>query len=283
MKETTIKIMLDDISFKQKPEPDDVSKIQVRLKNTNSYKEVSIKELLDYIGTGHTIIPAVMYGGTKAENWVEQQLFEVDIDNTDNGEVIRPEKIISLLKDNNIYPFAYYYTFSSTEEKPKFRLLFKTDEVISDINKAKFIIETLVEFIPQSDHACINVNRLYHGTNAQEKKVIMLDENAVITLDDIVRIYKNPEEEKQIKKDSSFWNMVREYNWLDYLKDAAALGYKDSGNRRDFNVCPICKHKKDFSYFKDTNRFTCFGANGQVNGTFIDYLVLQVSFFQNLL
>ena len=115
MKETTIKIMLDDVSFKQKPEPDDVSKIQIRLKNTNSYKEVSMKELLDYIGTGHTIIPAVMYGGTKAENWVEQQLFEVDIDNTDEGEVIGPEELINLLKDKNIYPFAYYHTFSSTD------------------------------------------------------------------------------------------------------------------------------------------------------------------------
>lgn len=274
MKTSTIKIMLDDVSFKQKPEPDEVSKIQMRLKNTNSYKEVSIEELLNYIGTGHTIIPAVMYGGTKAENWVEQQLFEVDIDNTDDGKIIKPEEVINLLINNGIHPFAYYYTFSSTEEKPKFRLLFKTDELINDINKAKFIIETLVEFIPQSDHACVNVNRLYHGTNAQEKEVIMLDENAIITLNDIVRIYKNPEEEKRTKKDNGFWSMVNDYNWLDYLKDEEALGYKDSGNRRDFNVCPICKHKKDFSYFKDTNRFTCFGANGQVNGTFIDYLVL---------
>ena len=66
MKTSTIKIMLDDVSFKQKPEPDEVSKIQMRLKNTNSYKEVSIEELLNYIGTGHTIIPAVMYGGTIA-------------------------------------------------------------------------------------------------------------------------------------------------------------------------------------------------------------------------
>lgn len=272
METSTLKIMLDDVSFKQKPE--DVSKIQTRLQNTNMYKEVNLKELLTYIGTGHTIIPAVMYGGTKAENWVEQQLFEIDVDNINPGKIVWPEEVIKLLKDNNINPFAYYYTFSSTDEKPKFRLLFKTDEVINDVKKAKFIIETLVEFIPQSDHACVNVNRLYHGTNAQEKEVIMLDENAIITLNDIVRIYKNPEEEKRTKKDNGFWDMVNSYNWLDYLKDASALGYKDSGNRRDFNVCPICKHKKDFSYFKDTNRFTCFGANGQVNGTFIDYLVL---------
>jgi P4 family phage/plasmid primase-like protien len=274
MKESTIKIMLDDVSFKQKPMPDDVSQIQVRLKNANSFKEVSLKELLTYIGTGHTIIPAVMYGGTKAENWVEQQLFEIDVDNSEEADIIKPEEVINVLKDNNIYPFAYYYTFSSTDNKPKFRLLFKTDEVINDINKAKFIIKTLVDFIPQSDHACINVNRLYHGTNAQEKEVIMLEENAVITFDDIIRIYKNPDEEKRINKDNSFWTMVREYNWLDYIKDIATLGYKESGNRVDFKICPICKHKDDFSYFKDTNRFSCFGANGQVNGTFIDYLVI---------
>lgn len=275
MKKSTIKIMLDDVSFKQKPESDDVSKIQMRLKNTSSLKEVSFEELLNYISTGHTIIPAVMYGGTKSENWVEQQLFEVDVDNNNQDEkIVSLDEVIRLLKDNNIYPFAYYHTFSSSIEKPKFRLLFKTDEIINDVNKAKFIIKTLVEFIPQSDNMCVNINRLYHGTNAQEKEVIMLDENAIITLDDIVRIYKNPEEEKQTKKDNNFWTMVKEYNWLDYLKEAAALGYNESGNRIDFQICPICKHKKDFSYFKDTNRFTCFGAHGGVNGNFIDYLRL---------
>lgn len=271
--ETTIKIMLDEVSFKQKPNSEDVSKIQMRLKNNNCLKEVTLEELLDFIGTGHTIIPAVMLGGTKSENWVEQQLFEIDIDNTDD-EIITPKNIINILNENGVYPFGYYYTFSSTNEKPKFRLMFRTEKIISDINQAKFIIQTLVDFIPQADRACVNVNRLYHGTNAEEKKVIMLDKEAIITLENIIQIYKNPEDEKRKKKDNGFWTTVNEYNWLDYLSEASALGVKESGNRVDFNVCPICKHKNDFSYFKDTNRFCCFGANGQKNGTFIDYLVL---------
>ncbi len=272
----TIKITLDDVSFKTKPTAEDVQKIQTRLKRSTSVKEVTLEELINYIKTGHTIIPSVMVGGTKRNNWVEQQLFEIDIDNNSDEEIVLPQELIKLFVDNNLPPFMYYHTFSSTKEKPKIRLLFKTAEPIKDINKADFLIKTLVDFAPQADKACTNVSRLFHGTNGDEKEVIMLNENAIITLDDVVKIYKPPVKESKPnnKKDEDFWDMVKNYDWLDYLKQSVTTEYKESGNRVDFLVCPICHHENDFSYYNDTHTFCCFGMNGNIQGSIIDYIMV---------
>ena len=65
--------MIDDIGYKNKPGKDDISKIQIRLRNESAIKEVTVEELFDYIGKGHTIVPAITVGGAKNENWKEQQ------------------------------------------------------------------------------------------------------------------------------------------------------------------------------------------------------------------
>lgn len=273
---STIKIILDSVGYKIKPTSDDIqNKIQPNLKKSTSVKEVTLIELVDYIKTGHTVMPAVMVGGTKKENWVEQQLFEVDIDNEREGKIVYPQELIKLCLDNGIHPFMYYHTFSSTDEKPKFRVLFKTPEPITDVNKAAFIIQTLIDFFPQSDLNCKNINRLFHGTNGDEKEVIMLDKEAVITLDDVVKIYKPPVKESKPnnKKDEDFWKMVENYDWLDYIKQYNVVDYKESGNRVDFLICPICHHKNDFSYYKNSHTFCCYGANGNIQGSFIDFLM----------
>lgn len=272
-KEILIKITLDNKSYKEKPTTEEVAKIQTRFKNNNLVKEVTLNELLNYIGDGHTIIPAVMNGGTTKENWIEQQLFEVDIDNEKDEDIITPDKTIKLLNDNNIYPFAYYYSFSSSIEKPKFRLLFKTNEPVTEVGKAEFIIKTLVDFIPQADTACINVSRLYYGTNQNEKKIIMVDKEAIITLDNIISIYKHPENNSNESKTKELLEKVKSYNWLDKLQSKYPIKGSDKGNRVDFIVCPICGHKDCFSYYKNSNTFYCFGSNGKKGGTYLDYLV----------
>ena len=86
--DTTIKITLDVMAFDYKPKAEDVTKIQTRLKNAESVKELTIEQLLIYIGKGHTIVPGVMIGGTKRENWVGQQLFFFYIDNTDETSIV---------------------------------------------------------------------------------------------------------------------------------------------------------------------------------------------------
>ena len=48
----TIKITLDDVSFKTKPTAEDVQKIQTRLKRSTSVKEVTLEELINYSKIG---------------------------------------------------------------------------------------------------------------------------------------------------------------------------------------------------------------------------------------
>ncbi len=271
--EKLIKITLDNKSYKEKPTAEEVAKIQTRFKNQNLVKEVNINDLLKYIGEGHTIIPAVMNGGTTKDCWIEQQLFEVDIDNEKDGDMVKPEDIIKSLNGSGIHPFAYYKSFNDSINKPKFRLLFKTEKPISEVGKAEFIIKTLVNYIPQSDEACTNVSRLYYGTNSNDKEVVLIDINAIITIEDVLRIYKNPEREKKESKDQEFWNKVRGYDWLEKIKEKYSVYGSESSNRIDFLICPICGHKHCFSYYKDTHTFCCYGANGGISGTYVDYMV----------
>jgi len=48
-----------------------------------------------------------------------------------------------------------------------------------------------------------------------------------------------------------------------------------SGGRIDFTVCPVCGHRDCFSFYIDTNSWTCFGASnatGITGGSYVDYL-----------
>ena len=39
-----------------------------------------------------------------------------------------------------------------------------------------------------------------------------------------------------------------------------------------FERCEICGHKKALVYYHETKTFKCFGANGNVGGSIIDYI-----------
>ena len=179
-----IKLLIDDFPYSSKPD-EEMGYIKTRFKDPNALKEVTVEQLFDYIGKGHTICPAVLKGGVGNENWKHQELVGIDIDNKELGKLITVDEAISLLKSNNINILGYYHTFSSCEEKQKFRLLFLLKEPVYDDVKMKFIIDTLIDFISQSDKACNDLSRCFYGTNKTTK---ILDPNATITYEDIVRL-----------------------------------------------------------------------------------------------
>jgi len=104
---------------------------------------VSINDLITAIEKGYSISPALMQGGAKAENWMEQQLFMIDIDNDNKTiPIMTVEQALEICKAKNIIPAFYYYSFSSSEDKPKYRLYFVMNEVITDTQTRALIINT---------------------------------------------------------------------------------------------------------------------------------------------
>lgn len=263
-----IKLMIDDIAYKSKPGDNDIPKIQIRLRNESAIKEVTIDELFDFIGKGHSIVPAVTTGGAKNENWKEQQLVCVDVDN-DDGEIITPADAIKKLQEKSISVLGYYHTFSSTENVPRFRLVFLLDKPCTNKNRIELVVKTLINFI-SGDQACKNPSRVFYGTDGQKKEVTVVNANATITLDDVMRIYKPSI--KDYNRDADFMQMVQNYDLLGYMKQENEVDHT-SGDITYFNDCSVCGHNNCLRYYHSTNSFYCYGSNGSIGGTIIDYLM----------
>ena len=174
---------IDSKGYQTKPEKKEFAFIRSRFRR-NVATVISLNQLEKAIETGHTIYP-VKAKGIRATDWEGQNLFIIDIDNDREGKMLTEEETIGICKKYNIKPIMIYQTYSHTPKYPKLRVLFLCEELITDEQKRKTIIETLIRLFPQADTACKNADRMFLGTN---KKVCYRDETAVFTFDDIIRI-----------------------------------------------------------------------------------------------
>ena len=272
-----VNLQIDNISYDNKENArKDFGKIKIRLQQDSLPTKVSIKEIADVLQEGRTISPAVM-SGTKAEDFREQQVFMVDIDNKrEDIPLLTVEEALSICEKNHLQPVFYYYTFSHTEKIPKFRLVFIMNEVVKDNTLRLMIIQSLISLFKQADTSCTNADRFFLGTN---KKVIICDLEARITVDSILDITSKSITEKKdssIKTDSELDKLKKDFDFFSYLKKRKKNGKVKYENSRYamFEKCEVCGHKEDLVYFKDTNSFFCFGASGNMGGSIIDYLII---------
>ena len=255
----TIELTIDTTMFEYKPNSSDTAKIKTRLNNPSSIKDVTVQEIFNCIAKGYTFCPAVLKGGTKNENWIQQELVAIDIDNEDTStDILTIDKAITLLKENNINPLGYYQTFNHTASKPKFRLLFLLDRPITETDEMKFILETLISFIPQADKSCKDLSRLFYGTN---KQAVILDPNARITYADIKNIASPKEDVKsksQHKISTELQQLIDKFDLLEFIiQDGNVIDYSTS-DVTYFKNCKICGHRDCLRYYHKTKSFYCF-------------------------
>ena len=140
---TKIRVHIDPKGYDEKPSGKEIGGIKSRLQKGTRPSLVTLEELVQKIRTGHSISPGIMEG-MSAKNWKEQQLFMVDIDNEEDGPILRIKDARAICRDNGL-PLAFcYQTFSYTKEHPKFRLAFVMDKPITDAGMRKHIMDTLV-------------------------------------------------------------------------------------------------------------------------------------------
>lgn len=152
-----VKVSIDNEPFTKKPSGYQIGMIKKRM--GQCWREMDLEKLADLNGNrGHTITPAHLEGGVSAKNCTAMQLFVLDFDGGYTfAELKRKCDAIGL-------KITYaYHTFSSTEEKEKFRAVFVCEELVED----KFIIETVLKMLykifPECDHSCINPDRMFFG------------------------------------------------------------------------------------------------------------------------
>ncbi|MBS5936797.1 hypothetical protein [Clostridium sp.] len=161
-----VTLNIDTEKHDKKPSKSETAAIQKRIGSLK--KEVTVKELVKAIEEGRSFKAAAL-NGNKNLNWESQQVFCIDVDNDERSinkyGMLTPEVAYDRFERLGIAPTFYYESFSSTNEKPKFRLVFLTPEPVYDVRIRNSIQIALMNIMPEGDRACKDLSRLFHGTN----------------------------------------------------------------------------------------------------------------------
>jgi len=165
-----IKTYIDNVSYQNKPEKNELGKITNRIKDfSENFREYEICELAYALINGHTVAPA---GIKSQEEWAEQQLVMLDFDNKEETNFTR-EEVLEYAETINLIPTFSYYTFNHLKTAPsknKFRFVYCFTEPIRDKKRMECIIKYLhirfKDFNP--DLSCEDIAKKFIGTNNQD-------------------------------------------------------------------------------------------------------------------
>jgi len=92
-----------------------------------------------------------------------------------------------------------------------------------------------------------------------------------ISFDKITKLHKP----KTTHLEQDLRVLVDSFDFLNYFKKNEDLGniIQQNSEYIMYEKCPICEHKKCFVYYFKEKTFYCFGANGNVGGSIIDFLI----------
>ncbi len=276
MEEEKFKLHIDTKGYKDKElAKKEFGIIKNRVQQDSPPVEVPLKVVVEELQKGKSVSPSVMKG-TKEKDFVEQQVFMVDIDNKKTDiPILTVEKAISICEKNHLPLAFYYFSFSHTEKLEKYRLVFVMDKVITDKVLRDTIIRRLIDLFEQADTSCTNADRVFFGTNKEAK---ILDLKARITVDNILKIPPKTtivKKKKTSRADKELERLINDFDFFSYLKERNGNIVRDNPRYIMFENCEICGHKNDLVYYPETNSFNCFSDKGKkekIGGTIIDYL-----------
>jgi len=260
-----IRTNIDTLSCKRKPSGLDIGGISNRTRRAEAVKEIELDELFTLVISGHTFTPAELNGPSKS-NWQSQQLLCIDIDNEatvtapdgrpitgENGKPVTaplpqpttPEFAHQLTRNYGLSACLIYQTFSSTNELPRFRMVFCLDKPLTDVNAAMNYTRRLAGIIPGADPAIATPERMIFGTT--QDKLVCKDAAARITEDALRKLPPAPLPVAQIperpqqpapartESDSDLSPVLEEIRsrWMD--------AYTPARDRKGI-VCPLCGH-----------------------------------------
>ncbi|CAK7037110.1 hypothetical protein [Tissierella sp.] len=183
-----LKLMISEARFVSKEECiKHIPAIKKNHKCKSYIKEVTTKELERYILEGHMIVPSILEEDKplRDEYFKGTQVFGLDFDNMEEviidgvktkqraGEelYLTLHKIVDRCCTYGIKPFMIYETFSSTDDCKRYRALFATEDIITDVEHRKKVLQSLMDIfyvngIPAADISCKDISRVFFGGKA---------------------------------------------------------------------------------------------------------------------
>lgn len=150
-------ITTDFLQQDSKPVGGAVAKIN---NNLNNVVDIDTSQDLLKLVTqpnGYSWSPSVFEGKRNNDNWIGANVIALDFD---DGTSI--QDTLDML-DQDFLPNLYYYTFSSTQDYPKYRLVWLLDEFIDTRSKYKTMLKGLLELLDHADGSCKDFARFYYG------------------------------------------------------------------------------------------------------------------------
>lgn len=154
-------------AFEYKPSKNDFAKVKSSLRLENIGR-VKVEDLITYILRGYTISPS---GANTNNEWQQQQCFMLDFDNKYSNFTM--EEVLDYASTINRTPTFTYYTFSHTEDKPKFRFVYCMKEPITVQKQMQAIVDNTLRLFKdfEPDTACRDLSHIFLGTNKIEYDV----------------------------------------------------------------------------------------------------------------
>ena len=154
-----IAICLDEKAWKAKPQ-NKVDMIQINNRIAACRTIIEEDEAIELIANqGHSFTPAVFKGTQRKQQvFEEMQWFVLDFDSG-----VSYEKIKSMCQECQLPILFSYYTFSSTSELPRFRIIFRHAVPVQEIETAKIFLNILKEIFQEADRSCFEVSRMFLG------------------------------------------------------------------------------------------------------------------------
>lgn len=299
---------LDSVSYKTKKQAAaNMGAIKKRLADPKHRGNAAPEDLIKAIENGQAFNPGFLTG-TTADTWEKQQIICLDIDNQEpekdaggNKVIIQnpltPDLAADVLSRWGVEPYFMYYTYSSAEEWPRFRIVFILDEPLTDralktdyVDRLNNILEYMtpgstdntarldtVTYLGSTPGSCFNITK------------------NVITAADLSQLPPAPKKEEPLnipaetRKEqpapkASGYNSaeldnlnaqlhrdIETFDIASYVIDNYGGKIKKAGNSIFINPCPICGHNDDFN-IKPGKGFKCFGAGGGDAGNIINLI-----------
>ena len=156
-----IRFLHSPISWDHKPKGTDIAQVSVSMREC----EGSVKDLFYKLLKGESFTPGVCLPTRSNANWTGSQIFCLDYD---SGVPLESE--LKKFKDHDLMPSFWYYSFSHTEQLPKFRLVFCFDHFIENIDLWKDTQKAFLTLAGSIDGKKVvdelkDPSRMFFGTN----------------------------------------------------------------------------------------------------------------------
>lgn len=174
-RERPVVVTLDTVSYSAKPEGSEAAKISKRLAQPVS---VELTELKKHIESGCTFCPGVFDGKRSNEMFKQAEILVLDFDDT-----VSIGQVLDASNRYELPPFMGYYSFSHTEEQPRFRMGWRLDKPVGDTRTYDVAIRALLGTFKQADSQCKDPARMFYGT---DKEFFHYDPQAVVSLERVV-------------------------------------------------------------------------------------------------